>query len=65
MAPGTIDSFDLIVREGALEYAGMASFADLLSPTDTAAIKAFLITDTIEKRAKGPKAGAQYREGSH
>ncbi len=65
MAPGTLDGFDAIVGDGALEYAGMASFADALNAGDRAAIKAFIVNDMIEKRTRGASAGAHYHEASH
>lgn len=42
MAPGTVENFDAIVLGGAYEYAGMASFADVLNEEDTRAILAFI-----------------------
>lgn len=65
MAPGTIDAFEAIVGEGALEYAGMANFSDALSRQDRDAIKAFIVNDTILKRRDGPQAGAQFNAASH
>lgn len=50
MPQPTIDSFNQIVRDGALSYAGMASFSDILSQSDIDAIKAFIVTDTIKRR---------------
>ncbi|WEK46471.1 MAG: PQQ-dependent dehydrogenase, methanol/ethanol family [Candidatus Andeanibacterium colombiense] len=52
-----IDSFDQIVHDGALSYAGMAAFKDSLSQADIDAIKAFIVTDTINRR-KGIVKGA-------
>lgn len=57
MAPGTIDAFEAIVGGGALEYAGMASFADVMNQQQRQAVKAFIVNDTILKRTKGPDAG--------
>lgn len=50
MPQGTIDAFDQIVGQGALSYAGMANFSDQLSPSDIAAIKAYIVNDTIARR---------------
>ncbi len=44
------DSFDAIVRGGALRYAGMASFSDTLTKSDAAAIEAFIVDDEIATR---------------
>jgi quinohemoprotein ethanol dehydrogenase len=43
MSPETLDAFDDIVLGGAYKAAGMASFADVLSPADSRALKAYLI----------------------
>jgi mono/diheme cytochrome c family protein len=43
MAPQTLASFDAIVLGGAYRYAGMANFSDVLSKSDVAAIKAFIV----------------------
>ena len=43
MRPETVEAFDDIVLRGAYKAAGMASFGDVLTPPDTAAIKAYLI----------------------
>ena len=42
MAPETVEAFDDIVLRGAYKAAGMASFADILAPPDTRAIRAYL-----------------------
>jgi len=66
MNPPTIEAFELIVgKPGIYSYAGMGSFADVLTPEDITAIKAFLVNDTIIKRTQGPTAGAQSREATH
>lgn len=65
MAPNTIESFDAIVGQGAFEYAGMAGFADALSPSDIQAIKAFIVNDTVTKRRQGRDAGAHSNKASH
>ena len=44
--------FDAIVRGGALASAGMASFADVVSETDAAAIHVFLIREQTLLRAE-------------
>jgi len=43
MRPETLEAFDGIVLGGAYRAGGMASFADLLKPEDTRAIKAYLV----------------------
>jgi quinohemoprotein ethanol dehydrogenase len=65
MPPEAIEAFDVIVAQGALRDAGMADFSDTLTPGDIAALKAFIINDTIEKRKNGSGAGAQHRDASH
>ena len=42
---GVDAAFDQIVLEGAMEYAGMANFSDVLTPEDTLAIRAYLAHD--------------------
>lgn len=49
-------TFDAIVRGGALRYAGMGNFSDVLSRSDAAAIKAFIIDDEVAQRAREAKA---------
>lgn len=51
MPQSTIDQFDAIVGKGALSYGGMAGFGDTLSPSQIAAIKAFVVNDTIARRS--------------
>ena len=43
MRPETVEAFDDIVLGGAYKAAGMASFADVLGPKDTLAIRAYLV----------------------
>jgi len=43
LRPETLAAFDDIVLGGAYKTAGMASFADALTPTDTRALRAYLI----------------------
>jgi quinohemoprotein ethanol dehydrogenase len=45
MTPATHAAFDSIVRGGALAAGGMASFADLYSAEDVAAIQAYLVRE--------------------
>ena len=45
MSPNVQTSFDSIVLEGAFAHAGMASFADVLTPEDTLAIRAYIAED--------------------
>jgi quinohemoprotein ethanol dehydrogenase len=47
--------FDAIVLGGALRYAGMGDFSDVLSRAGAAAIKAFIIDDEIAQRARTAK----------
>jgi quinohemoprotein ethanol dehydrogenase len=54
LPPTTLDAFDQIVLGGALRYAGMASFADVLSASDVADIKAFIVGDERARRAAAP-----------
>ena len=55
MSPETLTAFDDIVLGGAYKTAGMASFADVLTPADTRAIRAYLI-DWANGRAAGAAA---------
>jgi hypothetical protein len=43
MQPGVWKSFDAVVIGGALEANGMASFHDVVSREDAAAIKAYIL----------------------
>jgi len=54
MRPETVEAFDDIVLRGAYKAAGMASFADVLTPQDSGAIKAYLVAWA----ARGTKAAA-------
>lgn len=45
MSQETNEIFDEIVLEGAMAYAGMASFDDVLTPRDTLAIRAYIADD--------------------
>jgi len=47
---GTHAAFQAIVRDGALSYAGMPSFKDVLSVDDVNAIQAFIIADETNLR---------------
>jgi quinohemoprotein ethanol dehydrogenase len=53
MPPTTLDAFEDIVYRGAMRYAGMGDFSDVLSAKDVAAIKAFIVNDTIARRRQG------------
>ena len=53
MHPNTYEIFDQIVLEGAYEYAGMASFSDILTAEDTLAIKAYIAADRKRMDADG------------
>jgi quinohemoprotein ethanol dehydrogenase len=50
LSPGTHAAFQAIVLGGALSYAGMPSFSDVLSSDDVHAIQAFIISDEIGLR---------------
>jgi quinohemoprotein ethanol dehydrogenase len=50
LPPATQAAFQSIVLEGALSYAGMPSFKDVLSVDDVKAIQAFIISDEIGLR---------------
>lgn len=65
MPPSTIAAFHAIVGQGAFRYAGMASYADVLSPSDIDDLKAFIVNDIVTKRSEGAEAGAQFREATH
>jgi hypothetical protein len=61
MQPATVGAFDAIVSEGALAYGGMGNFSSQLTKSEIAAIKAFIVNDTIARRKglddyKGPRA---------
>ena len=62
MSPAAIASFDKVVLEGLFRYAGMGDFSDVLTPADAAAIKAFIVDDTVAKRegAKGATSRTAY-----
>jgi quinohemoprotein ethanol dehydrogenase len=66
MRPETLTSFDDIVLRGAYRTAGMASFADVVGPDDTRAIRAYLI-DWARRSATGtpaPHADRPQRPGA-
>lgn len=65
MNPGMIASFEAILGRGLLEYAGMGNYSDVLSAEDIAALKAFIVNDTVTKRLEGENAGASFREATH
>jgi alcohol dehydrogenase (cytochrome c)/quinohemoprotein ethanol dehydrogenase len=52
----TQDGFDAVVLKGVLKDKGMASFASVLKPEDTAAIRAY-ITDRANEIKKNPPPG--------
>jgi quinohemoprotein ethanol dehydrogenase len=58
ISPQALASFDAIVRGGAYRYGGMASFSDVLSSDDAAAIKAFIINDTLATNRARESASA-------
>jgi mono/diheme cytochrome c family protein len=55
MRPETLQAFDDIVLRGAYREGGMASFADVMGPEDTRAIRAYLI-DWARRSAAGSAA---------
>jgi len=65
MSPEVIDAFELIVGQGALAEAGMGNFSSSLSASDIAALKAFIVNDTVAKKTLGKNAGAHFREATH
>jgi quinohemoprotein ethanol dehydrogenase len=52
MPPGTIAVFDQVVLKGLYRNGGMADFSDILSVSDVAAIKAFVVNDSIRTRSQ-------------
>lgn len=54
LSPETHAAFDSIVLDGALSYAGMASFKDVLTPADTLAIRAFIADDRRKAGTRKP-----------
>jgi quinohemoprotein ethanol dehydrogenase len=54
LSPETHAAFDAIVRGGTLASAGMASFADVVSASDSAAIQAYLVREQAVLRAQQP-----------
>ena len=65
IAPATLAAFDPIVLGGAFRDGGMASFADVLTPSDTAAIKAYIVTDERRRRRASEGHAAHARPLSH
>lgn len=53
MAPETHAAFDQIVTGGALTYAGMASFSDVLTPRDVKDIHAYVATPAAATTSSG------------
>lgn len=56
MSGASYDHFDSIVLGGMLKSGGMASFADVLHPADTAAIRAFIVDWAQRSRRNDPSA---------
>jgi mono/diheme cytochrome c family protein len=56
MSQASYESFDAIVRGGLLKANGMASFADVLQPTDAAAIRAYIVDWAQRARRNDPSA---------
>jgi quinohemoprotein ethanol dehydrogenase len=53
MPAATLAVFEAIVHGGALRAVGMGDFADVLSVTDVAAIKAYIVTDQRARQSAG------------
>ena len=53
MSPGTHAGFKSVLLDGALAYAGMAPFKDILSVQDADAIHAFIVNDQLAMIAAG------------
>jgi quinohemoprotein ethanol dehydrogenase len=64
MTPETHEAFNNIVLGGAFAYAGMASFSDVLSPTDARDIHAFL-AKPLESKAPDNQKPAAERKSLH
>jgi hypothetical protein len=56
MSQASYESFDAIVRGGLLKANGIASFADVLQPTDAAAIRAYIVDWAQRARRNDPSA---------
>jgi len=56
MTPETVEAFDDIVLKGAYRTGGMASFADVLGPPETRAIRAYLFdwAGRVQNQARRP-----------
>lgn len=52
MHPATDEMFDEIVLDGARSFAGMAGFADILTPEDSQAIRAYIAADRIAMKQR-------------
>jgi quinohemoprotein ethanol dehydrogenase len=70
LTPETYEAFDEIVLQGLFRSGGMASFADVLGPEDTRAIRAYLADWAArsrraeQDRAKPVDAGHAVRAGA-
>ena len=62
MTPGAHAAFGQIVLDGALAFAGMAPFADVLSEEEVDAIHAYIVNDTIAMRREGGEGEPGKRE---
>ena len=58
------DGFDAIVLKGLLKERGMASFAEVLKPADTALIRDFIIDQANELKKNPPPTGAPAAAGA-
>ena len=62
--PSEVDeNFDAIVLGGALSYAGMASFSDVLEPADSLAIRAYIAAE--RRNPNKPKSANPVEGGGH
>ena len=59
------DGFDAIVLKGLLKERGMASFAEVLKPADTALIRDFIIDQANELKKHPPPGAPPAAAGAH
>jgi quinohemoprotein ethanol dehydrogenase len=59
------DGFDAIVLKGLLKEKGMASFAEVLKPTDTALIRDFIINQANQLKSNPQPAAPPASAGAH
>ncbi len=61
----TQEGFDSIVLQGTLSERGMASFADVLKPADTALIRGFIIDQANQLKNNPQPTAAPAAVGAH